>query len=56
MWTRGGTGSRNSCSGRSPRIVLVLVCALFLLPFYWMVVTALKSRQNWSPYPPTLWP
>ena len=28
-----------------PRIVLILVCALFLLPFYWMVVTALKTRE-----------
>ena len=39
-----------------PRIVLVLVCALFLLPFYWMVVTALKTRQDLLAYPPTLWP
>jgi multiple sugar transport system permease protein len=39
-----------------PRIVLVLVCALFLLPFYWMVVTALKTRQELLAYPPTLWP
>jgi multiple sugar transport system permease protein len=39
-----------------PRIVLILVCALFLLPFYWMVVTALKTRQELLAYPPTLWP
>jgi multiple sugar transport system permease protein len=39
-----------------PRIVLVLVCALFILPFYWMVVTALKTRQDLMAYPPTLWP
>jgi len=39
-----------------PRIVLILVCALFLLPFYWMVVTALKTNQELRAYPPTLWP
>jgi multiple sugar transport system permease protein len=39
-----------------PRIALFLVCALFLLPFYWMVVTALKTREELLLYPPTLWP
>lgn len=39
-----------------PRIVLVLVCALYLLPFYWMVVTALKTQPDLLKYPPTLWP
>jgi multiple sugar transport system permease protein len=39
-----------------PRIVLIAVCALFLLPFYWMVNTALKSHQELIAYPPTLWP
>ena len=29
-----------------PRIVLILVCALFLLPFYWMVITALKTHAG----------
>jgi multiple sugar transport system permease protein len=36
--------------------VLILVCALFLLPFYWMLVTALKTKQELLIYPPTLWP
>src|ERR687898_127309 len=39
-----------------PRIVLILVCALFLLPFYWMVNTALKSSEDLLVYPPLLWP
>ena len=39
-----------------PRIVLVLVSALFLLPFYWMVATALKTTQDLLVYPPLLWP
>ncbi len=39
-----------------PRIVLFLVCALFILPFYWMVVTALKTREDLMTYPPVLWP
>jgi multiple sugar transport system permease protein len=40
----------------APRIVLFLVCALFILPFYWMVVTALKTREDLMTYPPVLWP
>jgi multiple sugar transport system permease protein len=40
----------------APRIVLILVCALFILPFYWMVVTALKTREDLMTYPPVLWP
>jgi len=39
-----------------PRVILILVCALFLLPFYWMVVTALKTNKELLAYPPTLWP
>ena len=39
-----------------PRIVLILVCALFVLPFYWMVATALKTREDLMAYPPVLWP
>src|SRR5918994_1232107 len=39
-----------------PRILLILVCALFLLPFYWMVNTALKSTSDLVAYPPLLWP
>ena len=39
-----------------PRVVLIVVCALFLLPFYWMVATALKPRQDLLAYPPLLWP
>ena len=32
------------------------MCALFLLPFYWMVNTALKSTADLVAYPPLLWP
>ena len=39
-----------------PRGVLLLVCALFILPFYWMVATALKTREDLMAYPPVLWP
>src|SRR5215204_47534 len=39
-----------------PRVVLILVCALFLLPFYWMVNTALKSTEDLLVYPPLFWP
>ncbi len=39
-----------------PRLVLILMCAIFLSPLYWMLVIALKSNQELALYPPTLWP
>jgi multiple sugar transport system permease protein len=39
-----------------PRIVLIAFCLLFITPFYWMVVTSLKSVQEGSTFPPTLIP
>lgn len=39
-----------------PRIILILMCAVFILPFYWMVALALKSNHELSLYPPTLYP
>jgi multiple sugar transport system permease protein len=39
-----------------PRVVLLLVCALYILPFYWMVVTALKTTEDLLAYPPLLLP
>jgi multiple sugar transport system permease protein len=39
-----------------PRIVLIAFCLLFLAPFYWMVVSALKSVPEASTFPPTLIP
>jgi multiple sugar transport system permease protein len=39
-----------------PRIVLIAGCALFALPFYFMVVSALKTGAEASLAPPTLFP
>jgi len=39
-----------------PRIILVVMCALFILPFYWMVALAFKSNQELAIFPPTLFP
>jgi multiple sugar transport system permease protein len=39
-----------------PRIVLIVLGAYYLLPFYWMVVNALKSNAELSHYPPTWFP
>ena len=39
-----------------PRVILVLMCLLFALPFYWMVVTSLKGSEELRVFPPTLWP
>jgi multiple sugar transport system permease protein len=39
-----------------PRIVLVAAAVLFIVPFYWMFVTALKSNQELTHFPPTIIP
>ena len=39
-----------------PRLILIAVCALFLLPFYWMIVTALKTPTELAKYPPSFFP
>lgn len=39
-----------------PRAFLIVMCVVFLLPFYWMVATALKSNTELAAYPPTLIP
>jgi multiple sugar transport system permease protein len=38
------------------RVVLLLVALAFLLPLYWMVVTALKANEELTAFPPTLLP
>jgi multiple sugar transport system permease protein len=39
-----------------PRAILIIMCAVFILPFYWMATLALKSNAELAVYPPTLWP
>jgi len=39
-----------------PRFVLVLMCLLFLFPFYQMIITSLKTTEELNTFPPTLWP
>jgi multiple sugar transport system permease protein len=39
-----------------PRIILIAMCAVFILPFYWMIVIGLKSNEELTIYPPTLYP
>lgn len=36
-----------------PRIILVLLCMVFILPFYWMVTQSLKTNAELAQYPPT---
>ena len=40
----------------SLRIFLIAMSIVFLIPIYWMVVTALKSTPELVQFPPTLWP
>jgi multiple sugar transport system permease protein len=46
-WRRVFTGSI------APRIVLLIGCVLFILPLYWMVVSALKTNAELAVFPPT---
>jgi multiple sugar transport system permease protein len=39
-----------------PRIVLILGAILFIIPFYWMFVSAVKSIPEGTKFPPTLIP
>ena len=39
-----------------PRGVLIVGAILFMAPFYWMVVSALKTPQELTRVPPTLVP
>jgi multiple sugar transport system permease protein len=36
-----------------PRIILVVMCLIFIMPFYWMVSQSLKSNAELAQYPPT---
>lgn len=36
-----------------PRIILIIMCAIFILPFYWMLTQSLKSNAELAQYPPT---
>lgn len=36
-----------------PRVILVIMCAIFILPFYWMLTQSLKSNEELVQYPPT---
>jgi multiple sugar transport system permease protein len=40
----------------APRIVLILGAILFIIPFYWMFVSAVKSIPEGTKFPPTLLP
>ena len=39
-----------------PRLILIAMCAIFILPFYWMIALGLKSNSELAIYPPTLFP
>lgn len=38
------------------RAILLLIAAFFVMPLYWMVVTALKTPEELGAFPPTLLP
>jgi multiple sugar transport system permease protein len=38
------------------RVVLVVLSAAYMVPFYWMASTSLKTDAEMGAFPPTLWP
>jgi multiple sugar transport system permease protein len=50
-----GSAARAS-SAVLARVVLIALSLLFLLPLYWMVASGLKSNDELSAFPPTLFP
>jgi multiple sugar transport system permease protein len=40
----------------APRAILIVGAFLFIIPFYWMVVSALKSNHELTQFPPSLIP
>lgn len=47
---------RGQAKSIAARLVLIAMAAAFLMPLYWMVVTALKSNQDLTAFPPALLP
>ncbi|MFC0674644.1 carbohydrate ABC transporter permease [Brachybacterium hainanense] len=57
QWGRRADGTiRPWYSTLIARIVMIALSVLFLLPLYWMVISALKSDEELAKFPPTLWP
>lgn len=62
--TRGDRGSSRNADGSvrsvwssiTARIVLVLMSVLFLIPIYWMVISALKGNTELGAFPATWFP
>jgi multiple sugar transport system permease protein len=44
------------CRKVIPRLVLAGMCFIFILPYYWMITTSLKSNAELRVIPPTLFP
>ncbi|MDR2758301.1 MAG: carbohydrate ABC transporter permease [Spirochaetaceae bacterium] len=39
-----------------PRIILIFMCILFIMPFYWMLISAVKAPAELLAIPPSLFP
>jgi multiple sugar transport system permease protein len=47
---------RNVSEKIVPRVILALICFLYIMPYYWMFVTSLKGSMELRAAPPTLFP
>lgn len=57
QYNRRADGTKRSWySTLTARIVMIILSILFLMPLYWMIVSALKSNEELAKFPPTLWP
>ncbi len=37
-------------------LICILIAVIFILPFYWMIITSIKSLEEVLEFPPSLWP
>jgi multiple sugar transport system permease protein len=51
-----GSTQRIAISQIGSRLFLIAISLFYISPMYWMLVTAMKSDQELSAFPPTLWP
>ncbi len=48
--------SRNRRQRALSRLILIPMAIMYVVPYYWMIVTSLKSNDELGKTPPSLWP
>jgi multiple sugar transport system permease protein len=50
------TWSRNQRQRALSRLILIPMAILYVIPYYWMIITSFKSNEELGRTPPSLWP